>query len=354
MKTDLPCGPLVNPRAQPDPPSDPPVRFAVLGAGTWGLTLAQILAENGHVVRCWDIDAEHLARMARDRAHPRIEGLRLDDTVELAPDLPSAVAAAQAVVFAVPSRAMRETCRALQGLLVRPTAVVCTKGLDPETHRLMHEVLAEELGPAAAARTGVLSGPSHAEEVARRLPTTLVAAGAADVAAAIQRWFFRPYLRVYTSDDPAGVALGGAVKNVIAIGAGIAEGMGFGDNTRAALMTRGLAETVRLGLAAGARRETFMGLSGIGDLIVTAGSRHSRNYRFGRLLGEGSTADDALREIGMVVEGVPTAEAVCALAAELDVEMPICEAVYRVLFQGLAPREAVESLLSRDPKPEAS
>jgi glycerol-3-phosphate dehydrogenase (NAD(P)+) len=334
--------------------------FAVLGAGTWGITLADVLARNGHPVACWDVSAELIGRLRRRRAHPRLEGFTVDEGVRPVTDLEEALRTADAVVMAVPSQAMRNACEAARATIRsngRDEAisawVVCTKGIEQGTHLLMHEVLADVLGGEAAARAGVLSGPSHAEEVCRGLPTTIVAAAADPaLAAAIQQWFFRPSLRVYTHDDVLGVELGGAIKNVIAIAAGVADGLGFGDNARAALMTRGLAEIVRLGLAAGARLETFMGLSGIGDLIVTAGSRHSRNHRFGRCLADGLTVPQALEEVGMVVEGYATAVSARELAALHNVEMPITDAVYHVLYGGLPPRRAVEELLARDPKPE--
>ncbi|MCL5270394.1 MAG: NAD(P)-dependent glycerol-3-phosphate dehydrogenase, partial [bacterium] len=199
----------------------------------------------------------------------------------------------------------------------------------------------------------LLSGPSHAEEVALRLPTTVVACAADPARAqAVQAAFFRPFLRVYTHDDMLGVELGASIKNVIAIAAGISDGMGFGDNTRAALMTRGLAEIVRLGLAAGARLETFLGLSGVGDLIVTATSRHSRNHTFGEYLAQGLSCDEALAKVGMVVEGYPTAESALLLGRRWGVDMPITEAIYRILYENVPPREAVAGLLTRDPKPE--
>ena len=333
-----------------------PKRFTVLGAGTWGITLSGVLAENGHAVACWDVDRDLIGQLDADRRHPKLEGLAIDRGILLTHQLARALDGAQVGVLAVPSKALRSVCAAICETGVQDRLegwVIGTKGIEAESLLLMHEVLGEVLGKAAGGRAGVLSGPSHAEEVARRLPTTVVAC-AADPALAhgIQQWFFRPYLRVYTHDDMRGVELGGAIKNVIAIAAGAADGMGFGDNARAALMTRGLAEIVRLGLAAGARRETFMGLSGIGDLIVTAGSRLSRNHMFGELLAQGLSSEQALERVGMVVEGYPTARSAWQFARKYGVEMPITRAVYEVLYEGLAPRRAVEGLLARDPKPE--
>jgi glycerol-3-phosphate dehydrogenase (NAD(P)+) len=330
--------------------------FAVLGAGTWGITLADVLARNGHRVRCWDIDAKLIESMRATRRHPKLEGFERCDAVELTSDLAHALADCGAVVLVVPSQAMRQACEAARATGRTGgvgTWVICSKGIEQGTLMLMHEVVADVLGADAAARTGVLSGPSHAEEVSRGLPTTLVACAAgARQAEAIQQWFFRPRLRVYTHDDPRGVELGAAIKNVVAIAVGISDGMGFGDNTRAALMTRGLAEIVRLGLAMGARLETFLGLSGVGDLIVTATSRHSRNHMFGEMLAEGASSEEALGRIGMVVEGYHTVRAVRGLARRHDVPMPIADAVHAMLYEGVGPRQAVEELLSRDPKPE--
>ena len=334
-----------------------PTSFAILGAGTWGITLADILARNGHQAICWDIDEALVRLLDSERRHPKLQGFTLDDRVKLTASLPQALQAAKICVLAVPSRFMRSTCQTIRdsnGLADTIEAwVICSKGIEQETLMVMHDVLSDVLGVAFGAKTGVLSGPSHAEEVSRGLPTTVVACAKDPLLAKrIQQWFFRTYFRVYTHDDVDGVELGASIKNVIAIAAGISDGMGFGDNTRAALMTRGLAETVRLGLAVGARLETFMGLSGIGDLIVTAGSRHSRNHAFGQLLARGYTCAEALEEVGMVVEGYPTAKSAWQLAHRYQIDMPISEVIYKVLYEGLAPREAVEELLARDPKPE--
>jgi glycerol-3-phosphate dehydrogenase (NAD(P)+) len=330
--------------------------FAVLGAGTWGLTLADLLDQNGHRVRCWDIDGGLIQRLRADGTHPKLGDWRFGTGIELTADLTRALDGARACVIVVPSKALRAACgtvlatgRAgdMQGW------VICTKGIEQNTLMLGHEVLGDVLGAEAAARAGVLSGPSHAEEVCRRMPTTVVACAADPaLAQAIQTWFFRPHLRVYTHDDMRGVELGASIKNVIAIAAGVLDGLGLGDNTRASLITRGLAEIVRLGLAMGARLETFMGLSGIGDLIVTATSRHSRNHACGELLARGATIDEALATIGMVVEGYPTALSAWQLARKHGVEMPITEAVHAVLYEGLSPRQAIQDLMARDPKPE--
>ncbi len=334
-------------------------RIAVLGAGTWGITLAGVLAQNGHAVSCWDIDEGLIGELESKRRHPKLGAYQIPSSIALTPRLAQALEGAQGGVVAVPSRAMRSVCEAVgevgaAGVGDRIEAwVIANKGIEVETLMLMNEVLADVLGPEAGGRVGVLSGPSHAEEVSKGMPTTVVAASADPaLARAIQQWFFRPYFRVYTHDDVVGVELGGSIKNVIAIAGGAADAMGLGDNARASLMTRGLAEIVRLGLAVGARIETFMGLSGIGDLIVTAGSRHSRNHQFGGLLAQGLTAEQALKEVGMVVEGYTTAQSAREYARKHHVEMPIIEAVYQVLYHGLSPRRVLEDLLVRDPKPE--
>jgi glycerol-3-phosphate dehydrogenase (NAD(P)+) len=333
-----------------------PNSFVVLGAGTWGITLADILARNGHRVNCWDIDAALIDWMNRERRHPKLEGFTLDEGVLLTSDLDRALEGARACVIVVPSQVLRKACQAVAAKAAGAGIeawVICTKGIEQGSLLPMHDVLRDALGEGAGARIGILSGPSHAEEVSRGLPTTVVACSKDEILAReIQHWFHRPYFRVYTHDDMLGVELGGSIKNVIAIAAGISDGLGFGDNTRAALMTRGLAEIVRLGLAAGAKLETFMGLSGIGDLIVTAGSRHSRNHTFGNYLAQGLSAGEALERVGMVVEGYATARSAHELAQRHGVEMPITEAVYRVLYEELSVRQMVEGLLARDPKPE--
>lgn len=331
-------------------------RLTVLGAGTWGITLADILAKNAHQVHCWDIAPALINSLSQTRTHPKLPEFEADPAIVFTTDLDEALKDCEGCVFVVPSRAMRSACESVHksGRANRiGQFVICSKGIEQQTLMLMNEVLSDVLGVDAGRRTAVLSGPSHAEEVSQKLPTTVVAAAEdPELAERIQHWFIRPYLRVYRHDDIQGVELGASIKNVIAIAAGVSDGLGFGDNARAALMTRGLAEIVRLGLARGSRLETFMGLSGIGDLIVTAGSRHSRNHLFGELLAEGVAPKDALERVGMVVEGYPTARSTRELALREGIEMPITEAVYQVCYEGTPPRQAVVELLSREPKPE--
>ena len=335
---------------------DESVDILVLGGGTWGITLSHVLAENGHRVCCWDIDKKLVGAISRPRRHPRLGSFDIHEGVEPVNSLIPALEQAGSVVIVVPSMAMRALCQTLleTGVdLAETTWIICTKGIEQETLMLMHEVLEDVLGESAGRNTGVLSGPSHAEEVSRGLPTTLTASATSpDRATRIQNLFFRPYLRVYSHGDMRGVELGGALKNVIAIAAGIADGMELGDNAKAALITRGLAEIVRLGVELGACRETFMGLSGMGDLIVTAASRHSRNHLFGKLLADDILAKQALEKVGMVVEGYPTAESAWQLSRRYHVDMPIIDAVYQILYRGISPRAALRDLMSRQPRPE--
>ncbi|MDE2127053.1 MAG: NAD(P)-dependent glycerol-3-phosphate dehydrogenase [Armatimonadetes bacterium] len=329
---------------------------AVLGAGSWGTALARLLADNGCSVRLWDRDPAHSARIGIDRENKRyLPGAALPPTVEVTADLPAALNGADAVVFAVPGGAMRNVAERAR-LALPPDALIISaaKGLEPSGLR-MSEVAAEAL-ECGAAQIVALSGPNLAVELAAGMPTaTVVASVASEARQRAQQLFHTrhtPVFRVYTSDDVAGVELGGAVKNVIAIGAGLCDGLGFGDNTKAALMTRGLAETVRLGTAIGARADTFMGLSGVGDLMATGASNLSRNYRIGAAIGRGASLDDALATVGQVAEGVPTTSALYRLAGSAGIEMPLACALYGVLFSGSDPREAITALMLRPPRAE--
>ncbi len=327
---------------------------AVLGVGSWGTALGLLLARNGHVVRLWGHDPDEVAPLVRDRENRRyLSGVPFPSELSTGVDLTNALAEVGLAVVAVPSHAYGATLARL-----RPHLPPCagfawaTKGLEHGGGRFLHEVTAEMLGqdwPAAA-----ISGPSFAREVALGLPTAVTVA-ALDVVHArrVAALLHGSNLRAYTSTDVIGVELGGAIKNVLAIAAGIADGLGFGANARAALITRGLAEMVRLGLAVGGQRETFMGLAGIGDLVLTCTDDQSRNRRFGLAIGRGETAEAAFAAIGQVVEGAATAREALRLARQHRVEMPITEQVDRVLHHGQNPRQAVESLLARDPKPEA-
>ncbi len=334
-----------------------PQKIGVLGAGSWGTALAALLAANGHEVRLWSRDRDLAARLTVERENRRyLPGIALAETITPSAGITQIVSGASVIVFAVPSAAVRGVAREVAAVLSEDAILLsASKGLEDETGRRMSEVLAEEI-PAAANRIVVLSGPNLAVEVARGVPTASVAAAyEIESAERVQHLFMGqsiPTFRVYTGRDVVGVELGGAVKNVIALGAGISDGLGYGDNSKAGLMTRGLTETIRLGLAQSAEMTTFLGLSGVGDLIATGASRLSRNYRVGFALGQGKTLSAALAEIGQVAEGVPTTHVVCQLARSYGVEMPLCEAIYAVLFEDRAPQEMIRELMRRPPKAE--
>ncbi len=327
----------------------------VLGAGSWGGALCQVLSSSGSEIRLWEIDPEEAQRLQKDRTLPgKLDGFHLSEKVRVGSNLGELIEEATALVLVVPSQFFRstaETVRSAYGNETIPELVIsCTKGLEQNSQYAMSQIVEEVLG---VHHPVVLSGPSHAEEVAMGLPTTVtVACRERHLAEHAQELFMTPTFRVYTSEDTMGVQLGGALKNVIAIAAGAASGMGFGDNTMAALVTRGLAEISRLGIAMGADPLTFAGLSGMGDLIVTCASNHSRNRRMGIALAQGKTLEEALKEIGMAVEGVETAKSIRPLVAKYGVEMPICEQVARTLFDGVPATEAVKTLMLREPKPE--
>lgn len=326
---------------------------AVLGAGSWGCALAIHLARLGHPVRLWAHRPEHLAILAQQHENRRhLPGTPFPQSLQVQGSLAHALADTRLVLVAVPSHGFRATVEAAAAHLPGQTGLIwATKGLEPGTGRFLHEVLAELLGPRRC--VAILSGPSFAREVAAGLPTAItVASSDAEFAGRAAACFHGGTMRVYTSDDVVGVELGGVVKNVLAIAAGISDGLGFGANSRAALITRGLAELVRLGAAVGARSSTMMGLAGLGDLILTCTDDQSRNRRFGLALGRGQGAGDAIRAIGQVVEGASVVSELLALAARHAVEMPICEQVERVVHAGLAPQKAVQALLARDPKQE--
>lgn len=327
------------------------MRIAVLGAGAWGTALALSFAAR-HDVSLWVWDAAQLDEMRRARENVRfLPGFPLPDAITLTGDLAAALAGAELALVVVPTSALRETLRNIAACARTVPVVWASKGFEAEDARLPHQVADEEL--AAAVPRGALSGPSFALEVARGLPTA-VALAATDNAFASEmaRRLHSPRLRIYSSDDLVGAEVGGAVKNVIAIAAGVADGLGFGHNARAALITRGLAEITRLGVQLGGRPETFMGLAGAGDLILTCTGDLSRNRRVGLLLAENRRLPDVLDTLGHVAEGVYTARAVRHLARQHGIEMPITEAVCRLLFEGCGAVEVVEELLSREPKAE--
>jgi glycerol-3-phosphate dehydrogenase (NAD(P)+) len=325
----------------------------VLGSGSWGTALAVHLAHTGHRVILWGIETAELTAMARDRTNRRyLPGIDLPPGVEIEHDFERAVAQADQLLLVVPSHAFREVLQRVKPAL-RPGQRVAwaTKGFELTTGKLPHDVAREVLGPDVP--TAVLSGPTFAQEVGAGLPTAMtVASTDENYAMALARGLSGLNFRAYASSDMVGVEVGGATKNVLAIGAGISDGLGFGANTRVALITRGLAEMMRLGVALGADKDTFMGLAGLGDLVLTCTDDQSRNRRMGLALAAGKSSAQAQQEIGQVVEGVLAAKAVRAVARRVGVEMPISEVIYRVLYEGLAPKEAVVALMRRTVKAE--
>lgn len=329
------------------------MRICVIGAGSWGTALGLTLAANGHEVTLWGHDPHHMARVGMMRCNDRyLPGISFPANLRTTDDLELATQGRGIVLIAVPSRAFRQTLERLS-LLEHPELklVWATKGLELETGYPLHRVVEEVLGGGLPA--AILSGPTFAGEVARGQPTAVtVASRSMDFAAELVSIFHSPCFRAYSSSDVVGVELGGAIKNVLAIAAGVSDGLGYGANARAALVTRGLAEMIRLGTALGGKPETLMGLAGVGDLILTATDDQSRNRRYGLGLGRGGSPDKVKNEIGQEIEGIPTAKILHRLALELGIEMPITEQTYRILHEGLSPDEAVGNLLLRDPKPE--
>ena len=304
------------------------MKAAVIGSGAWGTALAIRLCKNGHDVTMWTYEKELIDQMETTRCNPRLPGAVLPEGLRISGDYTCA-AGCKLVVMASPSFPLRSVCKGVAPFIDADAVVVSvTKGLEAGTHLRMSQVVAQETGKEVVA----LSGPSHAEEVALDMPTGLLAASTNQaLAEAVQDAFMSDVLRVYTSPDPVGAELGAALKNVIALCAGVADGMGCGDNTKAMLMTRGLTETARLGVALGAQRDTFAGLAGVGDLIVTCTSMHSRNRRAGILIGQGKNAQEAMQEVGAVVEGYYAAKSAYELGKAQGIDMPITEAAYRVL-----------------------
>ncbi len=327
-------------------------RIAVLGAGSWGTTLAVHLAQAGHEAVMWGHDRADLAALAADRENRKfLPGIALPDGVKVQPELDAALAGAEIALFVVPSQAVRGVAAKVKQAGSKAVPISASKGLELGTLKRLSEVLAEVLGDPSPV---VLTGPSHAEEVSRGIPTSIVAACADEARAeAAQRLFSTGRLRVYRNTDVAGCEYAAALKNVIAIAAGVCDGVGFGDNTKGALLTRGLAEIGRLGMAMGGRQATFSGLAGMGDLIATAMSRHSRNRGVGERIGRGETLEQVLGTMVMVAEGVDTARAARDLGRAHRVELPITDQVCAMLFDGRSPREALQALMTRDLKSEA-
>lgn len=330
-------------------------KIGILGAGTWGIALARLLDGNGHEVTVWSAVPREIEMLKKNHELPTLPGVRLPDSVRFTTDDREAVTGKDLLVMSVASPYTRQTARRFSTILTEsvnmgPVIVSVAKGIDNDTLQTLSEVIACEIPTADVA---VLCGPSHAEEVGKDLPTTIVAgAKTYETAEYIADIFMNDVFRVYTSPDMLGMQLGAALKNVIALAAGIADGLGYGDNTKAALITRGMAEITRLGTAMGARPETFAGLTGIGDLVVTCASMNSRNRRCGILIGQGRSLTEAQSEVGMVVEGVHCARAAMALAERFSVQLPIIEQVTAVLFDGKPAATAVRELMLRDRKSE--
>lgn len=324
------------------------MNIGILGAGSWGIALTDLLSGNGHKLTVWSVDKNEIDMLNTYREHKtKLPGVILKEDVEFTTDAKEAVKNKDMLVMVVPSPYVRSTSKTIAPYVGEGQLIVnVSKGIEEHTLMTLTDIICEEI---AGVRVGVLSGPSHAEEVGRHLPTTVVAgAYEKDIAVLIQDTFMTDYFRVYTSPDVIGIELGGALKNVIALAAGIADGLGCGDNTKAALITRGIAEITRLGVAMGGKLETFAGLSGIGDLIVTCASKHSRNRNAGYLIGQGKTYKEAMDEVKMVVEGVYSAKAAMALSEKYRIEMPIVKCVNMMLFDNLPAVEAMRILLGRD------
>ena len=324
----------------------------VMGAGSWGTALARLLSKNGHEVTVWSIDKNEIEMLSREREHKtKLPGVKLPEEIIFTDDIKSTVTGKDMIVMAVPSAVTRSTAAKMCPMIKEGQLIVdVAKGIEESTLKTLSAQIEEEIPQAEVA---VLSGPSHAEEVGRELPTTVVAgAKKKETAEYVQSIFMNEVFRVYTSPDVLGIELGGALKNVVALAAGMADGLGYGDNTKAALITRGIAEISRLGVKMGGKIETFSGLTGIGDLIVTCASVHSRNRKAGYLIGQGKTMQEAMDEVKMVVEGVYSAKAAKALAEKYDVSMPIVEEVNAILFEGKTAKEAVNGLMLRDSRTE--
>lgn len=327
---------------------------AVIGAGSWGTALASVLHTNGHEVTIWSIVQEEIQMLSEKHEHTeKLPGVKLPEDMIFTTDLEAAIKEKDYLILAVPSVFTRSTAKSMAPYVEKGQVIVCVaKGIEEDTLMTLSDIVAEEI---PAAEIAVMCGPSHAEEVGAGIPTTVVAgAGKKSIAEGVQDIFMNEVFRVYTSPDVLGMELGGSLKNVIALAAGMADGLGFGDNTKAALITRGISEIGRLALKMGAKYETLSGLTGIGDLIVTCESRHSRNRKAGMLIGKGYTMQQAMDEVKMVVEGVYSAKAAIALAHKYDVDMPIIEEVNQVLFADKPAKEAVLELMLRDKRAEHS
>ncbi len=331
------------------------MKVAVLGAGSWGTTLAIVLENNGHEVTLWEFNKKYAKNLNKKRENEIfLPGVKIPDAIEITNDIEKAIENKQMIVIAIPTQFIRGSLEKLKNHDFKDTIFVSvSKGIEKKTLLTVSGIIKDVLKKVNKDRIGALSGPSHAEEVSRKIPTAVtVAANDENIARVIQTAFGNSYFRVYYTTDLIGVELGGAFKNVIAIGAGIIDGVGFGDNTKAAIMTRAIAEITRLGMELGARRETFAGLSGIGDLIVTCMSKHSRNRYVGEQIGKGKKLKEIIASMKMVAEGVETCKSVNELASKLQVDVPISKAVYEILYNDADPQMVTYELMTRSMKPE--
>lgn len=329
-------------------------KVTVLGAGSWGTALSIVLADNGHDVSLWTHRQEQAETMNKTHKNEKYLEIMIPEQIKAFYNLEEAVRNAEIIVIVIPTKAIREVCKQLNEVLRHSVTIIhASKGIEPDSLKRVSEMISDEMDNYAYEDIVVLSGPSHAEEVAKRQPTTVTVSSINHENAKLaQDLFINESFRVYTSSDLIGIELGGALKNIIALGAGISDGLGYGDNAKAALLTRGLAEIARLGTSLGANPLTFLGLPGVGDLVVTCTSVHSRNWRAGHLLGSGKTLDEVLDQMGMVVEGVRTTKAAYQFAQEQKVEMPITTGIYELLFEDKAPKEVVGNLMNRNKREE--
>ncbi|MDQ0254444.1 glycerol-3-phosphate dehydrogenase (NAD(P)+) [Evansella vedderi] len=331
--------------------------ITVIGAGSWGTALSIVLADNGHEVMLYSHNHEQINEINNNRTNEKyLPGIEIPKSIQCTGDMGQALEGTEIVLLVVPTKAIREVCKQISTNTNVPLTIIhASKGIEPGSYKRISEMILEEIPEKLVKDVVVLSGPSHAEEVSLRQPTTITSASSnLQAAELVQSLFMNAYFRVYTNPDIVGVELGGAIKNIIALGAGVCHGLGYGDNAKAALITRGLTEITRLGCKMGANPLTFAGLTGVGDLIVTCTSVHSRNWRAGDLIGKGYAIDEVEKELGMVVEGIRTTEAAFHLAQSLGVEMPITKAIYEVLFQGKEVNRAVHELMDRGGKDEIS
>lgn len=331
------------------------IKVGILGAGSWGTALALLLYSNGHQVSLWEFREDAARQLDHIRENLEfLPGIALPKGIEITSDLALAVADTDMLVVAVPSHVVRPVIQQLPVFKSAPIIVNVAKGIENDTLLRMSQVIEENIQGVPGEKIATLSGPSHAEEVSRQIPTAIVAASSSmTTAETVQHVFLNNYFRVYRSQDLVAVELGGSLKNIIAVAAGICDGAGFGDNTKAALQPRGLVEMARLGVKMGANKMTFAGLSGMGDLIVTCMSRHSRNRYLGEQIGKGRTLPDVLDEMVMVAEGVKTTRSAYQLSQKYEIELPITEQVYKILFEDQNPKEAMYELMLRNPKEES-